>query len=233
LKHNALLECEAYDVDEETQVAAAVVIYGAFSYEEQGTIVKSSTASIVDGIKEVYNEEECEVETIVGVYQYGKYIKIPVKNDSAVKNVAKSLKTGDVIFYSTNTLGKMDNIQIIATDIINMKIQKNGFTDDKGWMKGYVSRCKKNWMKQNSNIVSNILYLSLDKSGVNEEAFVLETDVENQVDTPIYCIDQGLRTVYPITIDDIISVEDTREISDVAYVYSINSAAQVVVTIKE
>ena len=87
-------------------------------------------------------------------------------------------------------------------------------------------------MKQNSNIVSNLLYLSLSKTGVNEEAFVLETEVENMVDTPIYCIDKSLMTVYPITAKDILALEDTGGACDMAFVYSINSAAQVVVVVK-
>ena len=233
LKDNSLLECAAYAVDEETQVADVVVVYGAFAYEDAGTIVKSSTASIVDDIKYIYNNETKSTEAVVSLYQYGSYLNVPVRDDDRIMEDVGKLKTGDVIFYSVNTLGKMDNIQIIATDIWDMDIQKTGFTDDKGKMKGYVSRCKKNWMKQNSNIISNVLYLSLDAKGVNEEAFVLETEVENQIDSPIYCIDRSLKTVYPINVDDILSIEDTGAEADVAFVYSINSAAQVVVVIKK
>lgn len=232
LKNNSFIECEAYEVDEETQIAEAVVIYGAFAYEEDGEIIKSSKASIVDGVKKIYSDETGETTTFVRLYQYGEYLEIPVKDDASVINKAMKLKTGDVIFYSTNTIGKLDNIEIIATDILNMKVGKTGFTDDKGKMYGYVSRCKKDWMKQNSNIVSNLLYLSLSKTGVNEEAFVLETEVENMVDTPIYCIDKSLMTVYPITAKDILSLEETGGVCDMAFVYSINSAAQVVVVVK-
>lgn len=232
IKNNAFVECEAYEIDEETQIAKAIVIYGAFAYEEDGEIVKSSKASIVDGVKKVYSDETGETTVYVRVYQYGNYLEIPVKDEASIENKAMKLKTGDVIFYSTNTIGKLDNIEIIATDIMNMKVGKNGFTDDKGKMYGYVSRCKKNWMKNNSNILSDILYLSLSKTGIDEEPFVLETEVENEVDTPIYCIDKGLMTVYPITADEILSLEEAGDACDMAFVYSINSAAQVVVVVK-
>ena len=232
IKHNAFVECEAYEIDEETQIATAIVIYGAFAYEEDGEIVKSSKASIVDGVKKVYSDETGETTVYVRVYQYGDYLEIPVKDEKSIQDKAMKLKTGDVIFYSTNTIGKLDNIEIIATDIMNMKVGKNGFTDDKGKMYGYVSRCKKNWMMNNSNIMSDILYLSLSKTGINEEPFVLETEVENEVDTPIYCIDKSLMMVYPITADEILSIEETGDTCDMAFVYSINSAAQVVVVVK-
>ena len=183
-------------------------------------------------MKKVYSDETGETTVYVRVYQYGNYLEIPVKDEASIENKAMKLKIGDVILYSTNTIGKLDNIEIIATDIMNMKVGKNGFTDDKGKMYGYVSRCKKNWMKNNSNILSDILYLSLSKTGINEEPFVLETEVENEVDTPIYCIDKGLMTVYPITADEILSLEEAGDACDMAFVYSINSAAQVVVVVK-
>lgn len=233
IEDNLLIDCQAFDIDPDTQVVKAVALFGNFSYEEGGTIVKDAPVSMVDKVTQSVDADTGEETYTIFVYQYDQYLELPVKPGSAVEGIAQGLRTGDLIKYSFNSLDRVDNIEVVATGILDMEPFYSGITDQEEEMFGYVSRAKEYWLKPNSNIPSNILYLSTDQTYTNERSFVMETQVESGKASPIYCIDKTRMTIYPVEFTDIRSYEDAGSGAQLAYVYSKNSAAQAAVIIKE
>ncbi len=233
LEDNTLINCVAFDVDAKTQAAKAVAVFGRFAYEEGGTIQKNAVVSIVDKVTQGLNSETDEVESVVSVYQFNEYLQLPVKESSGVSEIAKSLKTGDLIKYSLNSLGRIDNIEIIAQDIVHMQPGYSGISDMEEEMYGYIYSAKQNWLKQNSNVPADILYLSAKDDYLNTRLFVMETETESGKKSPVYCIDKTRNTIYPIEFSDIRSYEEVGADAEMAYVYSKNSAAQAVVVVKK
>lgn len=232
LEDNALINCVAFDVDAKTQIAKAIAVFGRFAYEEGGSIQKNAVVSIVDKVTQRLNEETQETENLISVYQFDEYLQLPVKENSAVSDIVRTLETGDLIKYSLNSLGRVDNIEIIAQDILHMKPGYSGISDMEEEMYGYIYSAKQNWLKQNSNVPADILYLSAKDDYLNTRSFVMETETESGKKSPIYCIDQSRNTIYPIEFFDIRSYEEVGTDADMAYVYSKNSAAQAVVVVK-
>ena len=100
-------------------------------------------------------------------------------------------------------------------------------------MYGYIYSAKQNWLKQNSNVPADILYLSAKDDYLNTRLFVMETEAESGKKSPVYCIDKTRNTIYPIEFSDIRSYEEVGADAEMAYVYSKNSAAQAVVVVKK
>jgi hypothetical protein len=231
LSDGALIDCQAYSFDEDTQVVKLLVVRGPFSYEEGGTIVKDSVAAIVDNVYRRVNGETDEAECGVAFYQYDSYERGAVRTGSALEQVVLGMSVGDVFKYSLNSLGYIDNIEIVAKNIAGMQPYYTGISDQEESSFGYVYRFKENWLKANSNVPSDLIYVSTDAAYNDYKVFSLETGQDNAVKSPMYCIDNVKKTVYPLEGARVRSGEESNA-PDLAYVYSRNAAAQVVVIVK-
>lgn len=110
-EHNFAYVHELYNESEETNTVACVVWKKEGGSAELPEINKSNRPAIVKNVNSGLNEDDEPVKTLECV-QGGSSVTILWNNDAdqQVKDIFNSLKPGDIIYYTLDGQGKIDNI---------------------------------------------------------------------------------------------------------------------------
>lgn len=195
----------AFNIDEDTQVAKAVVIWEEMIADQPGRITNSTGITIVTKLRSML-ENDGQVLLLEG-FSNGKEISEIIKAEARVYTIAKELKFGDVIYMSKNSQGFVDNIEFVESfGSVPSYFHKDKRLETEKIF-GKLHTIKRNRLDRTSNVQVSAFTINLGTSEAADHELV-ETRVDTKVMPSIYMIDSGLKKITVITVDDLYSTEE-------------------------
>ena len=229
LKNGQKYAIVGYDIDEDTKVAKAAVIVEDMVIDTAGVITKSTKGAIVEKLKNVYDEAESELLYEISLWFNGKNQVLYVCDNDAVREIASKLKFGDVIYYSTNALGLIDNIEYVAS--LGGE-QKAFHTDKRGSEEkifGTLYTVGRRELSEMTNTEINSFGVSLSGSGTDRVDFI----VENTATPNMYRLDNRNKTIQAIEIRDTAPFNEFAEDADNIFIAKKNSLITTIITVQQ
>ena len=198
-------DLSGYEIDEETQVAKAAVIRQEMIADQPG---KVSNAKDIVLVNKLISRLEGDGQVLVlNGYMDGKEINETINDESGVYSIAKSLKFGDVIYISKNSLGYVDNIEFVESlNPAPAYFHKDQRLQNER-MFGKLHTVKRNRLDKTSNRQMSAFTINLGESEDADQELV-ETRVQTNQMPPIYMIDSRFEEIRVVTIDDVYATEE-------------------------
>ena len=228
LKNGQKYTIVGYDIDEDTKVAKAAVIVEDMVIDTAGVITKSTKGALVEKLKTVYDEAEGELLYEVNLWHNGKNQVLYVCDNDAVREIASKLKFGDVIYFSTNALGLIDNIELVASLGGN---QKAFHTDSRGANEkifGTLYTVQRRELSEATNTEINGFGVSLSGKGTDRVDFI----VENTQTPKLYRLDTRNKSIQVIEIRDTAPFNEFALDADKVFIAKKNSIISTIITVQ-
>lgn len=198
-------DISGYDIDEETQVAKAAVIRQEMIADQPGKISNAKEIAIVN--KLVSRAEGDGQALILNCYMDGKEINKTIKDESNVYSIAKSLRFGDIVYLSKNSMGYVDNIEFVKS----LVPAPSYFHEDQRLQNekvfGKLHTITRNRLDKTTNQQMSALTVNLGTSeDANQE--LVEIRIPTTKMPVIYMVDGRRKRIDVVTIDDLFSTEE-------------------------
>jgi len=209
-------------------VAKAAVIVEDMVIDTAGVITKSTKGALVEKLKNVYDEAEGELLYEISLWFNGKNQVLYVCDNDAVREIASKLKFGDVIYYSTNALGLIDNIEYVASlggNAATFHTDKRG-SEEKIF--GTLYTVGRRELSEMTNTEINSFGVSLSGKGTDRVDFI----VENTATPKMYRLDNRNKTIQAIEIRDTAPFNEFAEDADKVFIAKKNSIITTIITVQ-
>ena len=228
LKNGQKYAIVGYDIDEDTKIAKAAVIVEDMVIDTAGVITKSTKGALVEKLKTVYDEAEGELLYEVNLWSNGSGKTLYVCDNDAVRAIVAKLKFGDVIYYSTNALGLIDNVEFVAS----LGGSQKEFHEDKRGSNekifGTLYTVGRRELSEVTNTEINSFGVSLSGKGTDRIDYIVEN-----VDTPkMYRLDNRNKTIQAIEIRDTAPYNEFAEDADKIFIAKKNSIISTIITVQ-
>lgn len=226
LKDENKYNIQAFDVDEKTFVAKAAVLISNMSPDVATPINNTSDVAIV--------KEMIQMLTDDGFVSYkvtlldGDETKEILSNDnSSVISVVSGLVTGDLINYSQDAFGRINNIKVLAktSECTTPFLINERQTDEQVF--GPVYDLNINTFHSNLNEMIDFVEVLYDERGLTREYILPVEDAP-----PIYFFDTVRRTVENYKTSDMITYKNSSEYANKVFMLVCESTVRAVVVIK-
>ena len=186
-----------YDIDPATKVAKAAVLYENMKIDEPGVITKSSKFSVVKKTRKIIREDE---ETmLITLYNNGQEKNLYTKVSERVGEIADRLKFGDVIYYSVNSMGLIDNIEYVENITNDTQPFHKNVRSANERIYGTLYTIGRKELSPDTNTEVNTFGVSLSGDGSDRIDFT----VDNTQTPNIYLVDSKRETITPVTMQDL------------------------------
>ena len=213
----------AYDVDEKTHVAGAIVVAITMDYYAPGVINSLSKIAVASKITTTTTDDLTQVKKIT-FYSEGKemtYNSAEVYSDDTRRNNVENLQVGDVFFYSLNQLDQIDNVQVLK----NVKNNPVYGKDESSGKQIYGRIVDIEYDELNMQYYRRVHRVTIQ---TNQSGSQTETVDINARNTPyIYQYDTTTKEVSVISIYDI-----TAGLDEEMFVYEESNSIKAVVVVK-
>lgn len=212
----------AYDVDEKTKVAGAIVVAIPMDYYAPGVINTLSKVAVASKITSVTGEDLTPMKKIT-FYSEGKEMTYNTAemfaSEERRRNV-DNLQVGDVFFYSLNQLDQIDNVQVLK-NVKNNPVYGKEESEGKQ-IYGKIADIEYNELNMQNYRRVHRVSIQTNQSGTQTE--VVDINARN---TPyIYLYDTMEKSVSVISIYDI-----TAGLDEEMFIYD-NGGIKAVVVVK-
>ena len=219
---------QAYDRDEQTSAAGAVLVYMNVSYDTPGFIDYESPIGVLESVSAVYDEYEGDVYKLRLVSE-GEQKTLLVKNTAELKNIVRKMCIADVFLYSMNSLGYIDNIVTIAEFVPMPAYYHTGMMSPSEMVFGLVYEEEGGILaKGTKTSFVNCLKLKTDADSEDFKTFLLSADEEIYY----YLYDSSKKTVDLATFDDVKSEISFGGDASKVFIYSADNEPRVVLIVE-
>lgn len=181
LKDSTEYTAQAYDYNEDTKTASAVLIRQDMSSEAAPEITTSTPLALVTAISEKLNEEG-ETVKVVSALRRGKAKQWECRDEVSLSNIRK----GDIVRFTEDGLeriAKIEVLQRLEKALVPYHKDAGGINE---FMYGYVQNVELDTFTKYSSTMVNVITLSLDGAGTGERTF---TTKSRETQPPVYVWD--------------------------------------------
>ncbi len=185
-----------YEIDEDTKIAEAAVISADMRADEPGIITKSTKCSVVE--KVVMANVDGDDTYMLRLWTGGEVREVYSSGRDAVDDIIKTLGFGDVIYYSTNSKGLADNVQLVA-ELSGKKPFAKELRGSGERMFGTLYTIAKKELSRDINAEINSFGISVKGDGTD----ICEYTVEDTKMPQVYFVDTENRTIRTVSVEDL------------------------------
>ena len=194
-----------FEIDEDTQVAKAVVIRQEMISDQPGKISNAKEIAIVNKLVSRL-EGDGQVLTL-NCFADGEEINKTIKDESNVYSIAKGLRFGDVIYFSENSMGYVDNIEFVKS-LVPAPLY---FHEDQRLQNekvfGKLHTVTRNRLDKTTNQQMSAFTINLGTSEDADQELVGIRIPTTRMPV-VYMIDSRRKKIDVVTIDDLLSTEE-------------------------
>lgn len=194
--NNQLYQVSGYDVDEETHIADAVVIYAALDADATVNITDNTDEAVVESVERQL-QEDGQVTLVITLWCDGTRETLHVSENSI--NQFEQLRPGSVFRYALNGGDELSEMILDETISKNMPYYKDGSADSYMSLYGGVEEIEYKDLSFSKNRYVHRLTVVVDEDMGKKE--IIDINVRNT--PPIYFYDMRTDIIKKMTPEEI------------------------------
>lgn len=224
LKDATEYTAQAFDYNEDTKSAAAVVIRQDMSSEAAPEITTATPPALVTRVWGRTNEDGDTVNVITAL-RYGVLKDFECRSEVDLSNIKK----GDVVRFTSDGLERVAKIELAQRlERALVPYHKNAGGMDEV-MYGYVQSVELDTITANSSTMESIITLSLDGNGAGERTFSVAS---RKAQPPVYVYNLDYGTGYVGTFKNLRSVDmSDMQNANMALIYASSSEVKAIIIV--
>ena len=199
LNNGSTYVVSGFDIEEDTSVAALIVITTTLDATATGVITDTSDFAVVAGLKKRVDEVTGDSITVVSMWAEGVLQTRTPADIAEIKDTAASLKFGDVIYYSEDSDKNLNKIQRIGQLSPTPGLSSEGTASNEKFVFGQVNSIQFNQIDDTLNRRVDIVtaWTAEDQSASTEVLLNCRNPIT------LYLIDNSTKEVTIIETEDI------------------------------